>query len=330
MDAKQFLKEAREQYSEKDFTKHEWSCNFREDNSSPLEGFKRLLGSYTGRSGHTINYLMAILHVRTLTERFSVPDTEGLCDKEVRDALAKIDYTGMSMYERWDKDEEVLLGLVLDHFDEIIRRMRQISAEYKAIDAMNDELRQHSTLTCCCNFGDIMTEVISLYKQVINAQDDIDTFKKMTDLCKVIHNEKPSLVNMIQSCIDECTKVLGDIESRTGNYETHLHDVFNDILKGTYVYCDSDDVHCVKYMRIDGVKLKKYGDDMELLLYGDILGFDWCGGPLFEPDTYMFVSYMSKLEKGLENLHFIGFDELCKLVEKHVPFMLPYIQKLGE
>lgn len=330
MDAKQFLKEAREQYSEKDFPKPEGFCKFWEDNISSLEVFKRSLCRYTSRNGTIINYLIAILHVRTLAERFSGPDTEGLLDKETRDAIAKIDYTGLSMYDGWYKEEEVLLGLVLDHFDEIIRHMRQTSAEYKAIDAMNDELRKHPTVTCDCNFGDIMTEVISLYKQVINSQEDIDTFKKMTDLCKVIHNEKPSLVNMIQSCIEECTKVLGDIESRTGNYETHIHDVFNDILKGTYVYWDSDDVHCVKYMRIDGVNLKKYGDDIELLLIGDIFGLDWGGSPSFAPDTSIFVSYLSKLDKALEKLHVIGFDELCKLVEKHVPFMLPYIQKLGK
>jgi hypothetical protein len=39
---------------------------------------------------------------------------------------------------------------------------------------------------------------------------------------------------------------------------------------------------------------------------------------------------MSTIEQGLTELHIIDFDELCKLVEKHTPFMLDYIKKLAE
>ena len=201
--------------------------------------------------------------------------------------------------------------------------------EYKAIDAMNDELRKCPTITCDSNIGDIMTEVISLYKQVINARKDIDTYKKMNELCDKINTEKTSLANMIHSCIDATKKVLADIESKHGKYETHLHNVFSDILKGKYVYWDNDDVHCVKYMHIDGVKIKKYGDDIELFLHGSILGLDWGGGPSFAPDTGMFLSYLSEIDKSVEKLHVIDFNELCKLVEKHAPFMLDYFKKLA-
>ena len=200
--------------------------------------------------------------------------------------------------------------------------------EYKAIDAMNDELRKCPTITCDTNIGDIMTEAISLYKQVINARQDIDTYKKMNELCDKINTEKTSLANMIHSCIDASKKFLGDIESKHGKFEAHIHDVFSDIMKGKYVYWDADDVHCVKYMRIDGVKIKKYGDDMELILHGSILGLYWGGGPSFSPDTGMFLSYLSEIDKSVEKLHVIDFNELCKLVETHVPFMLDYVKKL--
>lgn len=329
MDAKQFLKEAREQYSAKEFPPPTGFCRFWEDGVESLDVFKRSLCRYTDRSGTTINYLCALLHVRTLTERFAETNTEGLWNKEVSDVLANIHDSDLSMRDRWAKEEEVLLGIVLEHFDEITRRMRQMTDEYKAIDAMNDELRKHPTITCDSNIGDIMTEVISLYKQVINAREDIVIFKKMTDLCEAIHNEKTSLVNIIHSCIEGRTKVLADIENKHGKCETHLHNVFSDILKGKYVYWDNDDVHCVKYMHIDGVKIKKYGDDMELYLHGSILGLDWGGGPSFAPDTGIFLSYLTKIDKSVEELHIVEFDELCKLVEKHVPFMLDYIKKLA-
>lgn len=330
MDAAQFLKEAREQYSGKEFPPPTGFPSFWEDDISSLDVFKRSLCRYTDRSGTTCNYLVALLHVRTLTERYSGNNTEGLWGKEIRDALAKIAETGLSMHDRLAKEEEVILGIVLDHFDEINRRLRQMNVEYKAIDAMNDELRKYPTVTCDINIGDTMTEVISLYKQVINARKDIDTFNKMIAMCDEIHNEKTSLVKMIRSCIDSSTKFLGDIERKYGQYETHLRNVFMDILKGKYVYWDSDDMHCVKYMRIDGVSLKKYGDDMEIFLNGTSFGFDWGCGPVFTPDNGQFLSYLAKIDKSLEKLHVVGFDELCKLVEKHVPFMLDYVKKLEE
>lgn len=329
MDAKQFLKEAREQYSAKEFPPPTGFCRFWEDGVESLDVFKRSLCRYTDRSVTTINYLCALLHVRTLTERFAGTNTEGLWNKEVSDVLATTHDSELSMHDRWANEEEVLLGIVLEHFDEITRRMRQMTDEYKAIDAMNDELKKCPTITCDSNIGDIMTEVISIYKQVINAREDIVIFKKMTDLCEAIHNEKTSLVNMIHSCIEGRTKVLADIENKHGKCETHLHNVFSDILKGKYVYWDNDDVHCVKYMHIDGVKIKKYGDDMELYLHGSILGLDWGGGPSFAPDTGIFLSYLTKIDKSVEELHIVEFDELCKLVEKHVPFMLDYIKKLA-
>ena len=329
MDAKQFLKEAREQYSEKEFPPPEGFPSFWEDNISSLDVFKRSLCRYTDRSGTTINYLCALLHVRTLTERFTGLNPDGLWNKEVNDVLSTTHDSDLSMHERWAQEEEVLLGIVLDHFDEITRRMRQMTDEYKAIDAMNDELRKCPTITCDTNIGDIMTEAISLYKQVINARQDIDTYKKMNELCDKINTEKTSLANMIHSCIDASKKFLGDIESKHGKCETHIHDVFSDIMKGKYVYWDADDVHCVKYMHIDGVKIKKYGDDMELILHGSILGLDWGGGPSFAPDTGMFLSYLSEIDKSVEKLHVIDFNELCKLVEKHAPFMLDYFKKLA-
>lgn len=330
MDAKQFLKEAREQYSAKEFPPPTGFAAFWEDEIYSLDVFKRSLCRYTDRSGTTCNYLVALLHARTLTERFSGTNTEGLWEKELRDAIAKLDETGLSMHESWAKEEELILGIVLEHFDEITRRMRQMADEYKAIDAMNDELRKHPTVTCDSNIGDIMTDAISLYKQVINARQDIDTYKKMTEMCDKINTEKTSLVNMIHSCIDASTKVLEDIENKHGKCETHIHNVFSDIMKGKYVYWDADDVHCVKYMHIDGVKIKKYGDDMELFLHGSILGLDWGGGPSFAPDTGIFLSYLTKIDKSVEKLHIVDFNELCKLVEKRVPFMLDYVKKLAE
>lgn len=331
MDAKQFLKEAREQYSEKEFPPPTGGfCKFWEDGVESLDVFKRSLCRYTDRSGTTINYLCALLHVRTLTERFTGANPDGLWNQEMRDVLANIHGSDLSMHERWANEEEVLLGIVLDHFDEITRRMRQMTDEYKAIDAMNDELRKCPTLTCAENVGDIVTEAVGLYKQVMHSRNDIETYKKMTELCDKINTDHSGLLDMISSCIDDSKRLIGDIEKKHGKYETHLHNVFSDILKGKYIYWDRDDVHLVRYIRIDGVKLKKYGDDMELHMNGVSLGLDWGGSPVFVPDAGMFLSYLRDIDKYLNVLHVVEFDELCKLVEKHAPFMLDYIKKLEE
>ena len=329
MDAKQFLKEAKEQYSPTEFPPPTGFCKFWEDGVSSLDVFKRSLCRYTDRSGTTINYLIALLRVRTLTERFTGANPDGLWKPEFNEVVKQADKLD-DMHARWAKEEELLLGLVLERFDEVTRRMRQMTDEYKAIDALNAELRKFPNLTCDENVGDIVTEAVGLYKQVIQSRNDIETYKKMTDLCNKINNDHSGLLDMIHSCIDASTRLIADIEKKHGKYETHLHNVFSDILKGKYIYWDRDDVHLVRYMRIDGVKLKKYGDDMELHLNGVSLGLDWSGSPVFVPDAGIFLSYLREIDEYLNVLHVIDFDKLCKLVEKHTPFMLDYIKKLED
>ena len=330
MDARQFLKEAKEQYSAKEFPPPTGFYHFWEDDVSSLDVFKRSLCRYTDRSGTTINYLFSLLHARTISERFAGTNPDGIWKEEWNDIVAKADEDGRTFRDRWAMEEELLLGIVLDNFDEVTRRLRQMTAEHKAIDAMNAELKKYPNVTCDGNIGDIMRESIGLYKQVMNSRADIETYKEIQKLCDNIHDNKTSLVNMIRDCINASKDLLSDIEKKHGTYETHLHKVLVDNLKGKYIYWDNKDFYCVKYMRIDGVTMKPSGDDKELFMKGPILGFDWGGSPSFAPDSSIFLSYLNKIDKSTEELHIVEFDELCKLVEKYAPFMLDYIKKLAK
>ena len=163
----------------------------------------------------------------------------------------------------------------------------------------------------------------------LHAKADIETYKEMSKIAEKLNDKNTDLLKMIRRCIKDKTHLLNTIIKENGSIETQLRNAIIGALGGKYVFWDDEDVNRCKYMRIDGIKLTGYADKT-VSLTGRTLHLDYGFCPQFCEDSSVNLSSMSTIEKGFTELHVIEFDELCKLVEKHVPFMLDYIKKLAE
>lgn len=328
MDTKQFLKEAREIYAKEPksgityMPPPEWDYT--------IDGLKRILGYYSDRTGSFINFFIAFLRVTTLTERFSNPDA-GLRWADEVDAVSKKaqeDCGSKYWRDSYDLFEEYLCEVVLNHIDEIAAISRKRKEETGAIVTLVNELRKYPTLTKEQSFGETVPKAIALYNDSVHAKADIETYKEMSKIAEKLNDKNADLLEMIRRCTQGKTRLLNELVKQHGSFEKQLNNAIVGSLGGKYVFWDDEDINLCKYMRIDGIQITGFGDK-SVSLTGRTLLLDWGFSPEFEEDASLYLSRMSTIETGLAELHVIEFDELCKLVEKHVPFMLDYVKKLA-
>ena len=329
MDARQFLKEARELYAKEPksgmtfMPPPEWDYT--------LDGLKRILGYYSDRTGYFINFFIAFLRVTTLTERWTNPDAGLRWKDEVEAARKKAEETCGS--KDWRDSlglcEEFFCEVVLNHIDEIAAISRQSHEEQNAITTFVNELRKYPTINSDESLTENVAKSIGLYMDSLRAKADIETYKEMSKIAEKLNDKNANLLDMIRRCTKSKTRLLSKVIKENGSIETQLRNAIVGALGGKYVFWDDEDVNRCKYMRIDGIKLTGYGDKT-VYLTGRTLHLDYGFCPQFCEDSSVCLSTMSTTEKGLTELHVIEFDELCKLVEKHTPFMLDYIKKLAE
>lgn len=329
MDAKQFLKEAREIYAKE--PNSEITRDILPEWDYTLDGLKRILGYFSDRTGYFINFFIAFLHTNTLTERFTNPDAGLRWKDEVDAAVKKADETCGSTY--WQDSlvfcEEFLCEVVLKHIDEIAAISRKSHEEKNAIATLVNELRKYPTINADESLGKNVAKSIGLYKESIHADADIETYKKMSEIAEKLNDKNADLLDMIRRCSKDKKHRLNKIIKQNGSIEKQLRNAIIGAIGGKYVFWYDEDINYCKYMRVDGIKFTGYGDKWVSLTGRKFLvDTDFC--PKFDEDSSLDLSKMNTIEKGLSKLHVIEFAELCKLVEKHVPFMLPYIQKLGE
>ena len=328
MDAKQFLKEAREIYAKEPksgityMPPPEWDYT--------IDGLKRILGYYRDRTGSFINFFIAFLRVTTLTERFSNPDA-GLRWADEVDAVSKKaqeDCGSKYWRDSYDLFEEYLCEVVLKHINEIAAISRKRKEETGAIVTLVNELRKYPTITKEQSFGETVPKAIALYNDSVHAKADIETYKEMSKIAEKLNDKNTDLLEMIRRCTQGKAHLLRKIIKENGSLEKQLRNAIVGSLGGKYVFWDDEDVNNCKYMRIDGLTLTGPGDK-SVWLTGRTLHLDYGFHPYFNEESSFYLSRMSTIEQGLTELHVIEFDELCKLVEKHTPFMLDYIKKLA-
>lgn len=329
MDAKQFLKEARELYAKEPksgityMPPPEWDYT--------LDGLKRILGYYSDRTGYFINFFIAFLRVTTLTERWTNPDAGLRWKDEVEAARKKAEETCGSTY--WQDSlglcEEFLCEVVLKHIDEIAAISRQSHEEQNAIATLVNELRKYPTLNSDESLCENVAKSIGLYMDSMHAKADIETYREMSKVAEKLYDKKPDLLDMIRRCSKGKAHLLRKIIKENGSLEKQLRNAIIGALGGKYVFWDDEDFNHCKYMRIDGTTFTGPGDK-SVWLTGRTLHLDYGFCPYFNEESSLYLSRMSTIEEGLTELHLIKFDELCKLVEKHTPFMLDYIKKLAE
>lgn len=329
MDAKQFLKEARELYAKEPKTgmtympPPEWDYT--------LDGLKRILGYYSDRTGYFINFFIAFLRVTTLTERWTNPDAGLRWKDEVEAARKKAEETCGS--KDWRDSlglcEEFFCEVVLNHIDEIAAISRQSHEEQNAIATLVNELRKYPTLNSDESLCENVAKSIGLYMDSLHYKADIETYREMSKVSEKLYDKKPDLLDMIRRCSKGKAHLLRKIIKENGSLEKQLRNAIIGVLGGKYVFWDDEDVNNCKYMRIDGLTLTGPGDK-SVWLTGRTLHLDYGFCPYFNEDSSVYLSRMSTIEQGLTELHIIDFDELCKQVEKYAPFMLDYIKKLAE
>ena len=329
MDAKQFLKEARELYAKEPksgmtyMPPPEWDYT--------LDGLKRILGYYSDRTGYFINFFIAFLRVTTLTERWTNPDAGLRWKDELEAARKKAEETCGSKY--WQDSlgfcEEFFCEVVLKHIDEIAAISRKSHEEQNAIATLVNELRKYPTINSYESLSENVAKSIGLYMDSLRSKADIETYREMSKIAEKLNDKNTNLLDMIRRCIKGKAQLLRKIIKENGSIETQLRNAIVGALGGKYVFWDDEDINRCKYMRIDGIKLTGYADKT-VYLTGRTLHLDYGFYPQFCEDSSVCLSTMSTIEKGLTELHVIEFDELCKHVEKHTPFMLDYIKKLAE
>lgn len=335
MDGRQFLKEARELYAadkEKFSGVQEVSNIVRAwgGNDLSFDTFKRTLCHYTDRSGHVTNYLYAILHCGSISERIADPDRLHCPWRdEMMEANKRAESESQSWFEEMYLREIYILEVVLKHFDEIVTRFKQRFAEEDALDELNDALRKYPKANCDGDMGAKVRESISMYNEISCAKSDIERYKKMIEIGKTLVTANDSLMKMMNDDMNARSNRIEQLTKDHGNAEANIHDALLDAMKGKFIYWDEGNTQHSMYMRLDDVKMDGWSDKA-VYLKGPLIYFDWGIVPKFSPDGSVYLSYMTKLSAKVDCLHIVEIDELLKEVEKHTPFMLDFIKKLTD
>jgi len=335
MDARQFLKEARELHDadKERFTGVKdvsdvvkgWGAN-----DWSIDTFKRTLCHYTDSSGHVTNYLCALLNCKPISELLVDSDAlEGPWIGEQRAIVKRADAECDSWWGRMDLYEIYTLELVLKHFDEIVKRFKQRFAENDAIDELNDALRKYPKANCNGDMGAKVNESISLYNEISCANSDIERYKKMIEIGKTLVTDNAELMQMLTNDMNARSKRIKELTKEHGNAEANIRNALLDAMKDKFIYWDGGDTQHSNYIRLVDVKMDGWSDKA-VYLKGPLIYFDWGVKPKLSPDGSVYLSYMSKLSEKVDCLHIVEIDELLKEVEKHTPFMFDFIKKLTE
>lgn len=322
MDGRQFLQEAREARSA--YENEEWD-------GCTLESFKRTIfqhGHCHYFTGYVGNYFYALLRVRTITEML-----EGATESRWQDELAAVsqrvrDET-YSTPESLVRTEELLVELVIAHFDEIVAILKEREAQRHAIQDLHDALNKCPSI-CASNMDVLVDNIFRQYTAVTNAQEDIETYRKMMELANKLHVGGAATASSLKSSIVSGSKAAGELAKTYAEVEGQLCAALTAVMEGKYIYWN-DHGECFKRItRCTGLKFDGKRDK-SIYVHGPSVLFDWSDIPTCnagDKDCGWYLSYMSDLNKSIPDLHVVEWDTLVELVEKHAPFLLNMVKKL--
>ena len=323
MDGKQFLKEAKEAYSE----------NYKVDFSNfTVEEFKRSIYHYIGRCGTAINYLLALLCQKTREERkkYEVLTLHSDRQADVDNALKRAREETDSMEAERQLEFELLVEVVLKYIDEIAATLKQNAEDKAAFKALFGALVRLPSVIGDDRLGPMVDNMIRKYWDAVNVRYDLDVYKKMQEVAKGLRGKKDDLTSLLTDTIADATAHVSEIVKSYNGIEKQVIGVLTGCLKGKYVFWYDGDVEWSKIMRIDDVTLDKHGHG-EVFLHGP------CVAPLrwdFKDECKyaegMFWSNLTDLSKGLSELCIVEWEDLLGYVEKHAPFAMELIKQLDK
>lgn len=318
MDGRQFLQEARE--SRPAYEGETWD-------GRTLESFRRTLFDRDHchyLTGFVGNYFYAILSVRTITERLEGATKSRWADEIVAVNQRVRDETH-STPEELPRTEELLVELVLAHFDEIVAILTERDAQLHAIRDLHDALNK-CPAACASNMGVLVDNTLRQYVAVTHAWEDIETYRKMMELADTLHVGGANMTSSLKSSIVSGSEAAGELAKTYDEVEKRLTSALVDALEGKYLYWN-DHGECFKRItRCTGLNFTGKGDK-SIYVHGPSVSSDWSGVPECNAGGW-YLSSMSGLNKSISELHVVEWDTLVELVEKHAPFLLDMVKKL--
>lgn len=322
MDGKQFLKEAKEAYSE------HYKVNF---SNFTVEEFKRSIYHYIGRDGTAINYLYSLLRQKTRAERkqYDVLALHGGRQADVDIVLKRAKEETDSWQAEHQLWFELLVEVVLKYLDEIAVALKEHAEDTAAFKALYAELGKLPSVIGDETLGPMVDNMIRKYWDAMNARHDLNVYTKMQEVAKELRGKRDDLASLLSDTITDATSHVSEIVNSYNGIEKQVIGVLTGCLKDKYVFWNEDD-EWSKIMRIDDVTLDKYGH-AEVSLHGP------CVAPLrwnFRDECKyadgMFWTRLTDLSKGLSELNIVEWEDLLGYVEKHAPFAMELIKQLGK
>lgn len=320
MDGKQFLKEAKEAYSE----------NYKVDFSNfTVEEFKRSIYHYIGRDGTAINYLYSLLRQKTRAGRKQY-DVLTLHDGRQADVDLVLK-RAKEETDSWQAENqlrfELMVEVVLKHLDEIAVALKEHAEDTAAYKALFGALGKLPSVIGDDHLGPMVDNMIRKYWDAVNARHDLNVYKKMQEVAKDLRGKRDDLASLLTDTITDATAHVSEIVNSYNGIEKQVLGVLTGCLKGKYVFWNEDD-EWSKIMRIDDVTLDKDGHG-EVFLHGPCVApLSWNFRDECKYADGMFWSRLEDLSKGLSELCIVEWGDLLGYVEKHAQFAMELIMRL--
>ena len=320
MDGKQFLKEAKEAYTEN------YQANFA---NFTVDEVKRSIYHYIGRDGTAINYLYSLLRQKTRAERkqYDALALHGGRQADVDIVLKRAKEETDSLQAENQLWFELLVEVVLKYLDEIAVALKEQAEDTAAYKALYAELGKLPSVIGDETLGPMVDSMIRKYWDAVNARHDLDVYKKMLEVAKELRGKMDDHASLLTDTITDATVHVSEIVNSYNGIEKQVLGVLTGCLKGKYVFWNEYDARS-KIMRIDDVTLDKYGHG-EVFLHGP------CVAPLrwdFRDECKyadgMLWTRLTDLSKGLSELCIVEWEDLLGHVEKHAPFAMELITQL--
>lgn len=324
MDGKQFLKEAKEAYSE----------NYKVDFSNfTVEEFKRSIYHYTGRCGTAINYMIALLRQKTREERkqYDVLALHGGRQADVDNALKRAREETDSIEAERQLAFELLVEVVLKYIDEIAVTLKRNAEDKAAFKSLFGELGKLPSVIGDDRLGPMVDDMVRKYWDSVNARHDLNVYKKMQEVAKGLRGKKDDLTSLLTDTIKDATSHVSEIVNSYSGIEKQVIDVLSSCLKGKYVFWqDGDKDEWNNIMRIDEITLDNYGHG-DVSLHGPYVApLRWDFRDECKYADGAFWSNLTDLSKGLSELCIVEWKDLLGYVEKHAPFAMELIKQLDK